>query len=196
MTRSLTRRAVLRTASVLALSSVCRVAAAAHDGPGLVKPPLSVPDMDVVLHTGRKTTLRDLLTGRATALQLMFTGCSATCPIQGALFAQVQDHLPKEKLPLQLVSFSIDPLGDNARAMQAWLAKFGAHDPWLGAIPSASTVEAWLDVLNGRAAGPDRHTGQVFFFNHHGMLNLRTVDFPNPEEVARLLVTLASQVKA
>ncbi|WP_175918548.1 SCO family protein [Burkholderia pyrrocinia] len=195
MKDALPRRTVLRTAAALALSGVFRVAGA-HNSAGVVKPALAVPDMDIVLHTGRKTTLRELLTGRATALQLMFTGCSATCPIQGALFAQVQDHLPKEKLPLQLVSFSIDPLGDTAQAMKKWLARFGARDSWLGVIPSASRVDAWLDVLNGRATGPDRHTGQVFFFDHHAMLSLRTVDFPKPEEVARLLVTLASQVKA
>ncbi|SIT39032.1 conserved exported hypothetical protein [Paraburkholderia ribeironis] len=186
------RRAVLRTASALALSGVCEVSRA-HNSAGIVKPPLDVPDMDLMLDTGRQTTLRKLLIGRATALQLMFTGCSATCPIQGALFAQVQNYLSNNTLPLQLVSCSIDPLGDNARAMQTWLARFGSRAGWVGAIPDPSKLDAWLDFLNGRAAGVDRHTGQVFFFNHQAQLNLRTVDFPQPEEVARLLVSLAGQ---
>jgi len=35
-----------------------------------------------------------LSAGHATALQVMFTACTTTCPIQGAIFARVQRELP------------------------------------------------------------------------------------------------------
>ncbi|WDD92879.1 SCO family protein [Burkholderia sp. FERM BP-3421] len=190
-----TRRAALRTACWIALAGVGRLAAA-HNQAGTVSPPRGAPEMKLVTHTARQTTLRALLTGKATALQLMFTGCSATCPIQGALFAQVQAALPRAgRLPLQLVSASIDPFGDTPRAMQGWLAKFGAESAWTGMIPEAGRVDAWLDFLNGRAVGSDRHTGQVFFFDEQARLVLRTADFPKSDEVARLLAQLASRIK-
>ncbi|RQR26684.1 SCO family protein [Burkholderia sp. Bp9143] len=195
MTHSPTRRAALRAACWMTLAGVGRLAAA-HNQAGAVTPPRGAPDMKLVTQSARRTTMRALLSGRATALQLMFTGCSATCPIQGALFAQVQAALAHtSRLPLQLVSASIDPLGDTPRAMQAWLAKFGAGPVWTGAIPEAARLDPWLDFLNGRAAGPDRHTGQVFFFDEQARLVLRTADFPKPDEVARLLTQLASRVK-
>ncbi|MGU7842336.1 SCO family protein [Burkholderia sp. AW33-5] len=196
MTHSPTRRAVLRAACWMTLAGAGRFAAA-HNQAGAVNPPRSAPDIGLVTQSARGTTMRALLTGKATALQLMFTGCSATCPIQGALFAQVQAALPRGgQLPLQLVSASIDPFGDTPRAMQRWLAKFGAGSVWTGAIPEAGRLDAWLDFLNGRATGADRHTGQVFFFDAAARLVLRTVDFPKPDEVARLLAQLASRVKA
>ncbi len=179
----------------MTLASVGRPADA-HNQAGTVNPPRGVPDMKVLTQTAGRTTMRTLLTGKATALQLMFTGCSATCPIQGALFARVQDTLSAfGRLPLQLVSASIDPFGDTPKAMQNWLAKFDAKSAWTGAIPEAERLDAWLDYLNGRATGIDRHTGQVFFFDERAQLVLRTADFPKPEEVARLLVQLASRVK-
>jgi protein SCO1/2 len=170
--------------------------AVAHNQAGAVNPPRGVPGIRLITQSARETTMRTLLTGKATALQLMFTGCSATCPIQGALFAQVQAALPPAgSLPLQLVSASIDPLGDTPQAMQRWLAKFGAGLVWSGAIPEAGRLEAWFDFLNGRTSGPDRHTGQVFFFDEQARLVLRTVDFPRADEVARLLTQLATRIK-
>ena len=187
------RRSVVRALAAVALYPGWLREVVAHNMAGRVKPPIPVPDVDVVLHNGRKTNLRELMTGRATAVQLMFTGCSATCPIQGALFAEVQQQLPSQKLPLQLISVSIDTLGDSPGSMQTWLSKYKAGSSWLGAIPTTKHNDVWLDFLNGRTKGLDRHTGQVFFFNQHAELNLRTVDFPKPEEVARLLVQLARE---
>lgn len=63
--------------------------ARAHAGPGRVDPPLPAAAWPLTLNDGRRSRLPAVLAGRATALQLMFTGCTATCPIQGALFAAV-----------------------------------------------------------------------------------------------------------
>lgn len=46
---------------------------------GLITPPVPVPDMPLHTADGRATRLRTLLAGRATALQLFYTGCSSTC---------------------------------------------------------------------------------------------------------------------
>jgi protein SCO1 len=100
---------------------------------GRVYPQRQPPDLHLTMDDGTSTSLRALLRGRITALQLMFTGCSATCPIQGALFAEVARRgLPRDA---QLLSFSIDPLGDSPKAMREWMLRFGPNAAWRAAIP-------------------------------------------------------------
>jgi protein SCO1/2 len=55
-----------------------------------VVPARPVPALPVVAATMQQTDLATLLLGHVSALQLMFIRCSATCPIQGALFAPAQ----------------------------------------------------------------------------------------------------------
>ena len=189
--RGLTRRALLR-AVIGAAPALCLGQALAHNMAGDVRPALPAPDIAVTLHTGRTTRVTELLRGRSTALQLMFTGCSAICPIQGALFAQVQEAMARSGPPIQLVSASIDPLGDDAKALTAWLGRHGAGSRWLGLSPTVKALDPWLDFLAGRTTGADRHTAQVYLFDRQARLVLRTVDFPQPQEVARLLDRLAA----
>lgn len=163
----------------------------AHNEAGRVRPGLPAPDLKLTLHDGRKTTLPKLLSGKATALQTMFTTCSATCPIQGALFASVQAQVASAPKNIQLLSLTIDPLGDDARAMQAWLKRYGAGPRWLGATPEINDVDRLFDFLKARNVGADRHTAQVYLFNSHAELVMRTVDFPPPEGIAAMLLTLS-----
>ena len=182
---------------VLALASAgLGHAAWAHNSAGAVDPPRPAPRAALTRHDGYKADLAALLRGRVTAMQLMFTGCSATCPIQGALFAAAEQQLAHETpgagaMPMQLLSLSIDPLGDDAAALKAWRAKFGAGGLWSAAVPAMQDLDSLLDFLQGRQAGADRHTAQVYLFNRKAELVLRTVDFPPPREVVRLLQALA-----
>jgi protein SCO1/2 len=186
------RRTFLRS-GIAALPALCTgTAARAHNAAGEVRPPLLAPDIQVASNAGGTTRLRALLASKATALQLMFTGCSSICPIQGALFAQVQAALPHGDSSLQLLSASIDPLADDPKALSAWLARFQAGPHWRAFSPAPASLDPWLDFLAGRAVGPDKHTSQVYFFDRQARLVLRTVDFPQPAEVARLLGQLAT----
>jgi protein SCO1/2 len=186
------RRQLLRGAAALASASLW-TPAGAHNAAGLVSPPLPVPKIAVTRHDGKPFELGALLRGRVTALQLMFTGCSATCPIQGALFAAAARQLGKGEGGMQLMSLSIDPLGDDAQALASWRARFGAGDPWPAVVPAMKDLDPVLDFLQGRKAGADRHTAQVYLFNRRAELVMRTVDFPPVAEVLRLLNALKAQ---
>lgn len=161
----------------------------AHNAAGPVSPPQPAPALSLTLHDGRTTGLRPLLVGQVTALQLVFTGCSATCPIQGALFAAVQAGLARAP-GAQLLSVSIDALGDTPAALARWRQGFGAGPRWRAALPTVAGVDSLLDVLRGRQAGPDGHTAQVHYFNRRGELVMRSADFPPPEQVLSVLAAL------
>jgi protein SCO1/2 len=138
--------------------------------------------------------LGHLLQGGTTAMQLMFTGCRASCPIQGAVFAEVQRQLVGAPQGLNLLSVSIDSLGDDTRAVRAWLERHGAMPSrWSGAVVSTQDRDALLAFCAAAARGPDPHTPQVYLFDARARLRFRTVHHPPPEEVVRIMKQLHAQ---
>ncbi len=74
----------------------------------------------------------DLLKGKAVAVNLVYTRCSASCPIETAKLAQVQrllgDRVGKD---IFFYSISIDPDNDTPAALKAYAEKFHAGPGWL-----------------------------------------------------------------
>lgn len=190
MTRTTRRRSLAWLATLAAGESLAQPTVPAHDGFGAVRPPRALPPLPLVGDDARRSDLTSHLRGRTTALQLMFTGCSATCPIQGALFGAVAP-LIAGKSELQLLSISIDPLSDGPQALRAWLHRFGATAQWRAAAPRVEDVDRLLDELRGRAGGPDRHTAKVYLVDRQARLAYRTADMPPARFVADMLEQLA-----
>jgi len=142
-------------------------------------PPLRLTGSD-----GREVTLPALLRGHTTAVQLMFTGCSTTCPVQGALFAA----LAARGGPQRLLSISIDVLGDTPARLAAWQAQFGpAPAHWQTAVASVADVDRLASYLKGASAKPGTHTAQVFVFDAQARLRHRSADAPALGEVVAML---------
>lgn len=165
--------------------------ARAHGLLGPVAPPQPLPPLTLTLHDGRRLPLATVLRGRLTALQLMFTGCSSVCPVQGAVFAELQATLrrdaPARGPALQLLSVSIDALGDDARALARWRTQFGAGGEWWAGVPEVAEVDRLLDTLRGRATGVDRHSAQVFVVDGAGRLVYRCAELASASSVAQVL---------
>ena len=186
------RREVLAAALAAPCLAWHQSGAQAHAAYGPVSPRAPVPAVSLTMADGRPVTLQGLLKGHVTALQLMFTGCTATCPIQGAIFADAARMLDGASSELRLLSLSVDPLGDTPQALSAWLGRFGAPvQRWSGAIPRVQDVDRLLDFLRGRANGVDRHTAQAFLFDRQARLAFRTVDMPAGADLAALMRQLA-----
>ena len=162
----------------------------AHNSAGRVEPPETPPDLRLTLEDQRPCRLRERLAGRVTAVQMMFTSCQATCPIQGAIFSQSAHQLGDQAGDAQWLSLSIDPATDDPAALRAWLGRFGAHPRWHAGRPDARDLDPFLDFLKARAAGADRHTAQVYFFDRGGRLAMRSVDFPPVGELVRVMKAL------
>jgi protein SCO1/2 len=164
---------------------------------GPVVPPRALERWAVTTHRGVATDLPALLRGRFTAVQLMFTGCSATCPIQGALFAEAQRLVGGAAFAPQFLSVSIDALGDTPARLATWLQGFGAGPQWLAALPRVADVDAIVERLGSggekRPPGPDPHTGQVYLFDRKAELVLRTPSMPTPAQIADALRQVAAR---
>ena len=168
--------------------------ALAHEGLGPVTPALPAPGLPLVLHTGERHSLAAVLRGRYTAVQLMFTGCSAVCPIQGAVFASLQQRLATSLPQAQLLSLSIDPLGDDAPALAAWLKRFGAGPQWRAGVPPVRHADVMLDFVKGRSSTPtDWHTAQVTLFDRQGRLAFKCAELASAGDIELAILGLARQ---
>jgi protein SCO1/2 len=167
-------------------------AARADAAVGPVMPALPAPALPLRRHDGAAPTLAAQLRGAPTAVQLMFTGCSTVCPIQGALFAALQAALPAERdAGPRLLSLSIDPLADDPAALSAWLRRFGAGPPWSAAAPAPAALDPMLSLFRGGVAAGDRHTGQVYVFDRQARLVWRTSELPPAAEILAALRRVA-----
>ncbi len=176
------RRLLLASAAALGLHAT---GARADLDVGPARPRLAPPDIRLRRHDNRAATLAEQLRGGCTAVQLMFTGCSAVCPLQGALFASLQARLAKEGMTdVRLLSLSIDPLGDDPAALRGWLKRYGAGPAWSASVPAMADLEPMLSLL-GRSGGTvgDRHTGKLGLFDREGRLAWRTAELPPVGEV-------------
>jgi len=167
----------------------------AHASFGPVDPREALPLMKVTTLDGASVDLASALKGSVVALQLMYTGCSATCPIQGAMFAQLQQKLSSAHSEVQLVSISIDPRGDDLVSLRAWMRRHGANaKQWRALLPHAQDVDRLLAVLKGGSTGADRHTPQVYVLDRQGRLMYRTGDIPSADAVFSLLQAVSTRV--
>ncbi|MFL6602254.1 MAG: SCO family protein [Steroidobacteraceae bacterium] len=186
------RRAVLRSLVCLpaAASFPCAVFALeqanVHDGP--IVPPVTVPDARLQLADGRRVSLRELLSQKVTALQLVFTHCTTTCPMQAAIFQRVQRLFPEHvQEGAQLLSLSIDPAQDTAAQLRAWLERFGARQGWVAAVPEAMRLPQLLQFFGTRADSFTSHATQVQIIDRHACLMWRTNELPSAQSVVKLL---------
>lgn len=162
---------------------------------GPVLPVRPLPAWSVQTHQGRSTTLSALCKGHVTAIQLVYTNCSAICPIQGALFAQAQ-KMAAGKLSdqAQFLSLSIDPLSDTPQALARWIRRYDPSPGWLAAAPAIDDVRALRDLLSkgGEAQGEslDAHPGQVYFINRKGALAHRSPSLPTAAQIVSIMADI------
>lgn len=185
----LQRRRLLALAGLWAVPGAVPLAMAAEAPTGWVQPRLPAPPLRIISSDGRKVSFASVVAGKVTAVQLMFTGCSATCPTQGALFAAVADRL--RAADTQLLSVSIDVLGDTPATMSAWQMRFGKSPSWLASVADAADVDRLADFMKGVTGKTGTHTAQVFVFDRQARLCYRTGDSPDVGELEALIARVS-----
>ncbi len=156
-------------------------------GHGKIWPPQRVPDVALIRYDSVPATLKALTTGYVTAVQLMFTSCTTTCPMGAATFQQVQKMIPDMRgRRIQLLSLSIDPENDTPKAMAGWRRRFRAGANWVVATPRLTDSKTLQDFFQKGGDSSD-HSTQVQIVNRDGYLVWRTYELPTAEEVAAIL---------
>lgn len=152
---------------------------------GRIAPPAPLPDVALTLRDGSPSSLGTATRGRWTVLQLMFAGCTSTCPIQGAIFERARADLAN--VPVSFLSISVDPVGDTPAMLGDWLDRFHAGQNWQAGVPSLEGLGPLLDVLRGRGDGIDVHGANAFLVDPEGRLVYMTESMPSPETIVALV---------
>ena len=81
---------------------------------------------DTENHRVRLSELR----GRPVLVAFIYTTCTGACPLLSARMSRLQRMLEKARIPAALVSVSVDPGRDDAKALAAYAKRFGARPGW------------------------------------------------------------------
>jgi protein SCO1/2 len=90
----------------------------------------------------------DLLKGKAVAINLMYTHCNGSCPLETARMAQVQkllgDRVGKD---LHFYSITIEPDRDPPEVLKAYAARYHAQPGWLFLTGKMEDIKLIADKL-------------------------------------------------
>ena len=189
------RRALALALGGWMLAAASGTRAQSHASLGPVEPRRTPPDHLLTLHDKRQLPLSVLLQGQVSVVQLMFTGCSAVCPLQGAQFAALEARLRAMKLnQVQLLSISIDPLSDDAAALAAWRRKFSAGPRWLAAAPAVKHSRTLMEFFQAKnKSREDAHTAQTYLFDAQGRQAFAFAELASAADVAATIAALVAR---
>jgi cytochrome oxidase Cu insertion factor (SCO1/SenC/PrrC family) len=86
-----------------------------------------VPDFELIERSGAPIRRADLA-GVPWVADFIFTECSGVCPALSVRMAELRRQARDRRLPVRLVSFSVDPRRDTPEVLRAYAQRFGADD--------------------------------------------------------------------
>src|SRR3954466_1785954 len=145
------RRGVGLAFAAAAVLGAAPAMASGFEGPGYFpNVPLTTQDGKVVRFYD------DLLKNKSVVVNLIYTRCTASCPLETAKLAQVQrilgDRVGKD---IFFYSISIDPKHDTPAALKSYAAKFHARPGWTfltGKIEDIKVIGSKLGLTSLPAA--------------------------------------------
>lgn len=149
---------------------------------------------NVVLTTQDGTKVHfydDLLKGKIVAINLIYTNCEYSCPLETARLAQVQkllgDRVGKD---IFFYSISIDPVRDTPAALKAYAEKFHAGPGWTfltGKKEDIDLLSKKLGLYSDPKLSKDGHTPHLLIGNEATGQWMRDSAGDNPKFLANLI---------
>jgi len=132
----------------------------------------------------------DLLKGKAVAINLIYTQCSASCPLETAKLTQVQRILgDRVGRDIFFYSISIDPKNDTPEVLKAYMAKYHIGPGWLFLTGKEEDIKLISNKLGlaslTDAANRDGHMPSLMIGNEPGGQWMRNSAVDNPRFLAR-----------
>lgn len=150
------------------------------------------PNVPLITQDGQTVRFYDdLIKGKAVAINLIYTHCKDTCPLETARLAQAQkllgDRVGKE---IFFYSISIDPKRDTPEVLKAYMAKFHVGPGWtfltgrkadIDLVSKKLGLSSFTDIEN-----PDGHQASLMLGNEPTGQWMRNSAAENP----RFLVSI------
>ena len=104
-----------------------------------------VPEFRLTNQFGKPFGLADLK-GHVWVVDFIFTRCRSICPRMTAQMKKLQTRYAKKKVPIKLLSISVDPINDTPKAFLAYAKRHGADlNRWTFLTGKEADVRALLE---------------------------------------------------
>lgn len=147
------------------------------------------PNVALTTHEGRPVRFYDdLIKGKIVAVNLIYTSCRYTCPLETARLKQVY-RLMGERMGRDVFfySISIDPETDTPAVLKAYAEKFQAGPGWTFLTGKRSDIELVsrkLGLYSDPGASADGHTPHLLIGNEATGQWIRNNGLDNPKYLA------------
>lgn len=160
------------------------------------------PDVPLTTHEGKLVRFYDdLLKDKVVAVDLIYTHCQYSCPLETARMAQVQRMLgDRVGTDVFFYSITLDPARDTPEVLSAYARKFGAGKGWLfltGRPEDIKLVSKKLGLASERPVpNADGHTPDLMIGDVKAGQWMRNSAVDNPRFIATQIERLLDGWKA
>ncbi len=181
-----------KTAGALALSIAALAlvwnARAAAAGPDLSH----FPNVELITQDGKKVHFYDdLIKGKIVAIDLIYTTCGYSCPLETARMVQVQKKLGNRVgSDIFFYSISIDPHHDTPEVLRAYMEKFHVGAGWTfltGKKEDIDFLSKQLGLYSDPSINQDGHMPYLLIGNETTGQWSRNSALDNPSFQARMI---------
>lgn len=153
-----------------------------------------IPNARIYDQNGRQLNFyNDLVKGKTVAINFIFTTCTASCPPLTATFRRVQLNAEERKLPLQLISISVDPTVDTPERLHAFAEKFNAGPGWTFVTGDKGEIDTLLQGLGAAVANKNDHTPMIMIGNDTADYWTRAYGLSSPSQLVELIAGAAAR---
>lgn len=150
------------------------------------------PNIELMTQDGKKVHFYDdLVKNKIVAINLIYTHCQYSCPLETARLAQVQrmlgDRVGKD---IFFISISIDPEHDTPAELKAYAAKYHAGPGWTfltGKKDEIDFLSKKLGLYSDPSASADGHTPHLLVGNEATGQWMRNSALDNPRFMSQML---------
>lgn len=144
-----------------------------------ILPPLPVPDISLIDHTGERAALTDYK-GKVVLLTFAYTSCPDVCPIMFGRFLDIQKQLGEAiSTEVELVFISVDPEVDTPERLAAHVKAMGGS--WHFLTEDLAVMEEVWGAFNLYVEKEDpivNHTNLAFLIDRKGLLQVQYLGLP------------------
>ena len=150
------------------------------------------PNIELITQDGKTVRFYDdLIKGKIVAIDLIYTTCQYSCPLETARLAQVQkilgDRVGKD---IFFYSITIDPTNDTPAVLKAYAKKFHAGPGWTFLTGKKEDIEFLskkLGLYSDPAATLDGHTPHLLLGNEPMGQWMRNSALDNPRFLSQMI---------
>jgi len=154
--------------------------------------PSHFPNIELITHEGKKVHFYDdLIKGKIVAIELIYTTCEYSCPLETARLVQVQKKLgSRVGSDIFFYSISIDPEHDTPEVLRGYMEKFHVGPGWTfltGKKKDIDFLSQKIGLYSDPSVNKDGHLAHLLIGNETTGQWMRGSALDNPSFQARMI---------